>query len=174
MPKNFDFKNIIIKNVKKEDLKACATISIKSWQATYKNIVDKEYLVNLSIQKRLEKFESNYKLCPFLVAKINNEVVGFCRYSTNVTYEEYPEIDSELTVLYVSPELKHHGIGTALFNYVKTELQKENKKNMLICCLKGNTLGENFYQKMQGQIIGETTIKIGDKLYSEISFKFQI
>jgi len=166
--------NIIVEKVKAEDLKECATISVKSWQETYKNIVDNEYLKNLSIERRLEKFKSNYQGNPFLVAKINNEVVGFCRYNKNTKMEKFPEIDCELTVLYVKPKLKRKGIGSTLFKYVKNELQKENKKNMLITCLKGNTIGENFYQKMHGKIIDTTTIEIGDKEYQELAFKFEL
>lgn len=166
--------NIIIEKVKKEDLKDCASISINAWKETYKNIVDKEYLANLSIEKRLEKFESNYNTIPFLVAKINNEVVGFCRYSTNTKIEKFPDIDCELTVLYVKPELKGQGIGTTLFNYVKDELKKENKKSMLISCLKGNVIGESFYKKMNGKVIGEATIEIDGISYQELAFKFDI
>lgn len=163
-----------ITNVKKEELKECANISVTSWKETYKNIIDKEYLDNLNIEKRLEKFESNYQTSPFLVAKENNKVVGFCRYRTDTKIDKYPDIDCELTVLYVKPEFKNQGIGTALFNYVKKELKKEQKQNMLICCLKGNTIGESFYKKMNGQIIGENTIEIGNKKYKELAFNFKI
>ena len=166
--------DIKITNVNIKDLKECATISVTSWQETYKDIVDKEYLNHLDIETRLKKFKENYKLSPFIVAKIKSEVVGFCRYSPNVKIDKYPKIDSELTVLYVKNELKSQGIGTSLFNYVKKELQKENKHNMLICCLKGNQIGENFYRKMNGEEIGETEIEIGDKKYKEIAFQFKI
>lgn len=166
--------NLEITKVKKEELRACATISITSWQETYKNIVDKEYLDNLNIERRLEKFENNYQTSPFLVAKINNEVVGFCRYSSNTNYENFPNIDCELTVLYIKPSLKNKGIGTSLFNYAKNELKKEQKHNMLVCCLKGNTIGESFYKKMGGEIIGKNTIEIGNKEYQELAFSFKI
>lgn len=164
--------NIIIEKVSKENLKACATISVKSWQETYKNIVDQEYLNNLNIETRYQKFLTNYQSSPFLIAKINNQVVGFCRYTTNITYPQFPEIDSELTVLYEDPKLKRNGVGSTLFNYVKKELKSQNKKYMLITCLKNNKIGKNFYQKMQGTIISENNIEIGDKIYPELAFRF--
>lgn len=45
---------------------------------------------------------------------------------------------------------------------------------MLVCCLKGNTIGESFYKKMQGKIIGESEIEIGDKKYKELAFSFKL
>lgn len=164
--------NIVIEQAKIDDLAECANISITSWQKTYKDIVDKEYLGSLSIKTRSEKFKSNYQSSPFLVAKINNKVVGFCRYIAQE--EKFSGTDCELTVLYVIPNLNRQGIGTSLFNYVKSELKKEQKKNMLVCCLKGNTIGESFYKKMQGKIIGESEIEIGDKKYKELAFSFKL
>lgn len=163
---------IIIEPVNINDLAECANISVTSWQKTYKDIVDKEYLDSLSIKTRLEKFKSNYQSSPFLVAKINNKVVGFCKYIAQE--EKFSGTDCELTVLYVKPNLNRQGIGTSLFNYVKSELKKEQKKNMLVCCLKGNTIGESFYKKMQGKIIGESEIEISDKKYKELAFSFKL
>lgn len=164
--------NIVVEPVTINDLEECATISVKAWQETYKDIVDKEYLDSLSIETRLEKFKSNYQLSPFLVAKINNEVVGFCRYTNRE--EKFSGTDCELTVLYVKPNLKNQGIGTVLFNYVKNELKKEQKENMLVCCLKGNKIGESFYNKMHGKIIGESEIEIDKKKYKELAFSFKL
>lgn len=165
---------ITIENVKFEDLKQVAQINVQSWQETYKNIVDKDYLNNLSIEKRLEKLLNNYKEGPFLVAKKNNEVVGFCRYKEYNDEEISNEIDCELTVLYVKPELKNNGIGTKLINTVKKDLMRKNKKNMIVYCLKENKIGKDFYTKMEGKIIGEKEIEIGNKVYQEVAFKFNL
>lgn len=166
--------SIIIEEAKITDLKDCAKISVSAWQKTYKNIIDNEYLNNLSIETRYQKFLDNYNNIPFIVAKINNVVVGFCRYTHNATCPKFPEIDSELTVLYVNPEIQNKGVGTALFNYVKKELKKQGKKYMLINCLKGNTIGKNFYQKMHGTVIGINKIEIDNKFYEELAFKFKL
>ncbi|MCM1053119.1 MAG: GNAT family N-acetyltransferase [Ruminococcus sp.] len=163
-----------IELVKESDLKACADISIRAWKETYEGIVDKEYLDSLDVQVRFNKFKNNYQMAPFLVAKINDEVVGFCRYIDDLKIEEYPRVDSELTVLYVKPELKNKGIGTALFSYVKDKLKEKNKHGMLISCIKGNKIGESFYHKMNGEIIGEREIEIGGKKYKELVFYFEL
>lgn len=164
--------NIVIEQVKIDDLEECATISVKAWQETYKDIIDKKYLDSLSVKTRLEKFKSNYKSSPFLVAKTNNKVVGFCRYTTKT--EKFTNTDCELTVLYVNPNLKNQGIGTALLEFVKKELKKKQKEKMLVCCLKGNKIGESFYKKMDGKIIGESEIEIDNKKYKELAFSFKL
>lgn len=167
-------KEIKLESVTKEDLKEIATISVESWKTTYQGIVDQDYLDSLSIEKRYERFLENYTKGPFIVAKIEEKVIGFCRYSTKIKEERKDKFDSELTVLYVDPNYKRQGIGSALFQYVKKELQKENKHHMLICCLKGNKIGENFYTKMGGKIVGTSTTTFGEKEYEELNFLFEI
>ncbi len=99
--------------------------------------------------------------------------MGFCRYNT-LKNPKFPFIDCELTVLYVKPELKNQGIGTSLLKETIKKLQKENKHNMLICCLKDNQIGKKFYQKMGGKIIGENIFEIDNKSYPELAFHFKI
>ncbi len=163
-----------IELVKEEELMDCANISVNAWKETYKGIINQDYLDSLDVQVRYNKFKSNYQTSPFLVAKQNNEVVGFCRYITDLEIKEYPEVDSELTVLYVKPELKGQGIGRALLSYVKIALKEKGKKGMIISSIKGNKIGEAFYHKMKGEIIGESEIEIGNNKYKELVFYFKL
>ena len=43
--------DIIIRNVRKEDLPSVVDIKIKGWQVAYKGIVDDTYLTNLSNER---------------------------------------------------------------------------------------------------------------------------
>lgn len=162
-----------IELVKEEDLFACATISVRAWQETYRGIVDDNYLDGLDIEARYNKFKSNYQLAPFIVAKIDNEVVGFCRYMSK-EMKDYSLADAELTVLYVKPELKRQGIGKALVNYVIKDLKNNGNKGIIVKAIKGNKIGEAFYIKMGAKKLGEDKMLIGDKYYKENVFFFDL
>ena len=72
-------------------------------------MIDDEYLENMNVEKKIKMREKDYNETRFIVADINNEVVGFCRYTDNMEKTtETPEADCELRALYVKPELKHN------------------------------------------------------------------
>ena len=111
----------------------------------------------------------------FIVAVLNDEVVGFCRYTfDNIFSPEIEKADCELCALYVKPELKYSGIGTKMFNYVVNEFKKKNKSKMILWCLKDNEPSKKFYTKMGGKIIKEKETIIGDIQYQECCFEYSI
>lgn len=163
-------ENIIIRNIKKDDIPEVVDIQINSWKASYKGIIDDKYLESMNREEKIRKREQDYTQDGFIVAELNGKIVGFCRYLD----KKLKDIDCEIKALYVKPELKHKGIGTKMFNYVKQEFKSRNKKKMIICCLKENFPSRIFYEKMGGKIIEETTITIGDKDYKEVCFCYDI
>ena len=169
--------DIIIRNVRKEDLPSVVDIKITGWQSAYKGIVDDTYLNNLSNERetRIAKMEKNYMTNGFIVAEVNGEVVGFCRYMFDNNFSpEVENIDCELGAIYVRPDLKCSGIGTKMFNYVVSEFKKNNKTKMVLWCLKDNEPSKKFYTKMGGKIVKEKNVDIGDKQYKECCFEYDI
>ena len=169
--------DVIIRNVKEEDLPSVVDIKIKGWQSAYKDIVDSTYLNNLNNEYdiRIEKMKKNYMTNGFIVAVLNDEVVGFCRYTfDNIFSPEIEKADCELCAVYVKPELKYSGLGTKMFNYVVNEFKKKNKSKMILWCLKDNEPSKKFYTKMGGKIIKEKETIIGDIQYQECCFEYSI
>ncbi len=170
-------KNIIVRNIKEEDIESVIEIRIKGWQDAYKNIIDEEHLnkLNNDYDRRINHLKETYMENGFIVAELNNKVVGFCRYVFNNKFSpEIENADCEISAIYVKPELKGNGIGTKLFKYVVEEFKKENKKHMILWCLKDNEKSKKFYNKMGGKIIKERKVKIGNKDYLEICFSYNI
>lgn len=100
--------------------------------------------------ERIEKRRKDYKENGFIVAELNNEVVGFCRYvDSNKFTQDMSEIDCELLALYVKPDLKYKGIGTKLFQFVIDEFKNKNKTKMILWCLKDNEPSKKFYKKWE-------------------------
>jgi len=169
--------DIIIRNVRKEDLPSVVDIQIKGWQVAYKGIVDDTYLTNLSNERetRIAKMEKNYMTNGFIVAELDNEVVGFCRFIFDNSFSpEIDGVDCELCAIYVRPDMKYSGIGTKMFSYVVNEFKKKNKSKMVLWCLKDNEPSKKFYEKMGGKIIKDKDVEIGDKHYKECCFQCDI
>lgn len=170
-------KNLIIRKAKLIDIPEVVDIQITGWQEAYKGIIDDDYLesLNLEREKRIKKLENNYSNGNFIVAELDNEIVGFCRYvNSNEFSKEVKNADCELTVLYVKPSLKNNGIGSALFKHVINEMNDLNKNLMILWCFKDNTLSIKFYEKMGGIIISEKTKVIGNEEKVEVCFSYNI
>ena len=168
-------EDIIIRNIKKEDIPQVVDIQISGWQTAYRGIIDDTFLNSINREERIEMRNKDYNQNSFIVAELNNKIVAFCRYiENNSRSPETPEIDCEITALYTKPDLKGNGIGTKIFNYVLDEFKKLNKTKMIIWCLKENYPSRKFYEKMGGTILGEKTINFGNKDYLEVGFLYNI
>lgn len=167
--------DIIVRPFNKEEVKDVAKIRVKGWQESYKGIVDDEYLQSLDIEKQTEKFSEFINNDNFVVAVKDKKVVGFCRFINNNSFSpELDDIDCELTAIYTHPDYKNIGIGTKMFNYVTNIFKEENKKRMIIWCLKDNHKSLGFYKHM-GAVEEKTTKKIiGNKEYDEIGLIYSI
>lgn len=168
-------KNVIIRNVNEKDIPSIADIQVNGWKTAYKGIIDDSILKAMSKEEKIERLKSNYGKNGFIVAEIENKVVGFCRYTdSNEFTPEMQDIDCEITALYVKPDLKYNGIGTKLFQFVVDEFKRKNKTKMILWCLKENEPSKKFYTKMGGEVAGERVIEIGEKSYYEVGFSYCI
>ena len=161
-------ENIIIRNIKKQDIPKVADIQINGWKTAYKGIIEDKYLNAMNKEEKIKKRQKDYMLNGFVIAELNNEIVGFCRYIDNNSFSpEVEEADCELLAIYVKPDLKYNGIGTKLFQYVTNEFIKKEKNKMILWCLKDNKASKKFYMKMGGTILCERPILIGNRFYQE-------
>ncbi len=168
-------ENIIIRNIEEKDIPSVVDIQIDGWKSAYKGIVDDNILKSMNRNERIAKRKNDYKENGFIVAELNNQVVGFCRYiDSNKFTQDIPNIDCELLALYVKPKLKYNGIGTRLFQFVINDFKSKNKNKMILWCLKDNESSKKFYIKMGGKIIKERAIEIGEKEYLEVGFEYNI
>lgn len=166
---------IKIRNVKKEDLRAVAEIAVNGWKTAYKGIIDDDFLDNLSIEDNYKKRLNDYTENGFIVAELNNEILGFCRYRSGNYYKEaHPNIDCEITALYVKTEYKRNSIGRKLVNSVIDEFKKNEYSKMILWCLKDNYPSRAFYEKMGGIYCGENVIERGNKEYKEVGFIYDL
>ena len=129
---------LIIRNVKKEDLEQVAEIIVTGWKTAYKGIIDDNYLNSLTIEKRYSKLLGNYLEDEFIVAELNSKIVGFSRYTLYNKSNKIKNVDGEIFSIYVRPDLKRNGIGTAIFTYVMNQFKRNGTKSIILGCLKEN------------------------------------
>jgi ribosomal protein S18 acetylase RimI-like enzyme len=168
------YMELTIRNISEEDIPQVVDIQVEGWKAAYKGIIDDEFLKSMDKEKQIERRKADYKQGNFIVAEIEGEIVGFCRFSDIVLSNDSEKFDCELMALYVKPELKQQGIGKIMFNYVVNDLKGKEKSKMILWCLKENYPSRAFYEKMGGIIVGEHEIEIGDKTYQEVGFGYSL
>ena len=166
---------IVIRNVKFEDLRRVSEIVVESWKTAYRGIVADEYLESLTVDQNYQKRLNDYTDGGFVVAEINNEVVGFCRYRFENAYEDkFPDVDCELCALYVKSAYKGNGVGKKIINYVMNDFKEKGYKKMILWCFKDNYPARMFYEKMGGIYGSEGTITRGGKDYKEVSYTYDL
>lgn len=169
-------ENIVIRDITENDIPSVTDIKINGWKAAYKGLIDDSVLKFMDRDEMIEQRKKDYKDNRFIVAQLNNEVAGFCVFTdSNMYTPDIRGIDSELLALYVKPELKYRGIGTKLFAAAADELREKNKHKMILWCLKDNEPSRKFYgDHMNGSVISEREIEIGERNYREVAFVYNI
>lgn len=163
---------IKIRQAKIEDIEAISNIKVKGWQNAYRGIIDNEYLDNMNVEHVIIKNRENFNKQNFIVAEMNQTVVGFCVYSYNC--ENNTDADCELIGIYVKPELKRNGIGRELIKYVIDECKNAGRRKLILWCLKKNYLAREFYEAMGGIATNIRWMSIGEKQYEMISYLYEL
>lgn len=133
-----------------EDAAGSIEVQYKAWLSTYPNekagvTVDdiKDRYKNAFDGERLEKRkkvilnpEANEK---FIIAKDGNRVVGMC-------YGDVQGDKNQLRAIYILPEYQDQGIGTMLWNEMKTFF--DANKDTYVEVVDYNEKAINFYKKL--------------------------
>ena len=133
--------DIFIKPMETEDeIRGKAYVHWKSWQESYRGIVDQGYLDRMTVS-RCEEMASRYPENT-LVAKDGARVIGFaCAGAVN------GEIDAgEVYALYVLEEYQHQGIGYALMREALSLLK--GCRVVYLWAFKENAKAIRFYERV--------------------------
>ena len=167
---------IIIREATIEDIPEVAKLHVESWNKTYSGIISQEYLNNMknNLSKRIDRMEKEFYLRKMIVAVIDKEIVAFSEFVFSNEFSKDLDVDSELCGLYVKNEYLNRGIGTEIFNYVKNLFKENNRKKMVLWCVKENQNAVNFYKRKGGTIIAEKKFILAGKEYNEIAFEYKL
>ena len=62
-------EDIVIRNIKKEDIPQVVDVLISAWQTAYREIIDDEYLDSMSREEFIERRNQDYNQNGFIVAE---------------------------------------------------------------------------------------------------------
>jgi len=159
-------------NVKKQKLDSIIGLMNK----TYKGIIEQEHLDNMknNLDKRIERMKNEFNLRKMIVVILDNEIVDFSEFTLTNEFSKDLDIDCELCGLYVKNEYLGKGIGSKVFDYVKSIFVENNKKKMGLWCIKENNSAINFYIRKDGTQVKEKTFTLAGKDYSELAFIYNL
>lgn len=140
---------LIIRQMKEEDIPFVQEIAKTSWGVTYEGIIP------MHIQSRFleaayseERLITRLQTSPFLVAELDESLVGFANFST-----VNDDGQAELFAIYLLPDVQNKGIGSAL---LESGIQKlRGITSLTVCVEKDNTIGSQFYKAKNFQYVEE-------------------
>lgn len=139
-----------------EEIDGKGYVHWKSWQETYRGLVDESYLKNITLERCVamaHKWTDN-----ILVAKDGDKVIGFVAYGK---YRDETLTDcGEVFAIYVLAD--HHGqkVGFELMNAAFERLKSFQR--IAVWVLKGNEKAIRFYERYGFRFDGtETEVTLG-------------
>ena len=146
------------------DAERIAWIHVNGWQAAYAGMIPQEHLDGLSVSRRALDWAKWLRREDFdaIVYVSGGEIFGYA------SYVGKPDLDrAELVGLYVHPEHKREGIGSALMAQFETETITASRRYLWV--LSENHSAIAFYRSLGYEVSGETKeMIIGDVSLEEI------
>lgn len=163
---------VVIRRAVLEDTRAIAEVHVKSWQETYKGILDQNFLDNLKVESRekiwLEALTSKKEIVPVFAAETDEgQIVGFASFGPERTKRF--GVDGELYAVYLLEKYQGNQIGTNLFLAGVKELSKVGFSSVLVWVLADNK-SRQFYEKFHPEKANEEEITIAGTKCVEIPF----
>ena len=169
--------NYNIEELNHDNVSDYVKVNTKSWQETYKGIVNDSFLelintpeeINKSIERK--KKDINKEFDKSYLLKVNNKYMGVFRVckSKDINYQDI----GELQALYLLNEVKHQGFGKILFEKVKEEVKKMGFNSMIVGCLALNTNANSFYKHMGGELVGSRDFTLPNQTLNENVYLFR-
>ncbi|GAA0070075.1 GNAT family N-acetyltransferase [Clostridium sardiniense] len=157
----------LIRKAIPHDALGITIVNVYTWKITYTGLIPDEL-----IDKRIDNLkylakeirEDIEKNNNFIVASIENTIIGFCNYgkSRNESFMDSGEINA----LYVLHGFQGEGLGEDLFLAGAKELKHLGYSSVIINCLQGNPSIE-FYKHMGGNVVSERKDTIKSTVITE-------
>jgi ribosomal protein S18 acetylase RimI-like enzyme len=121
----------VIRRATARDAGAIAAVHVRSWRRNYADIVDPQYLAELDVEERTQKWREwlDGGESAIWVAELDDRVVGFASLR-----------DTKLTTLYVDPVAQGSGVGSELLAQAEAAGARELE------VFEANGHGRHFYE----------------------------
>ncbi|WP_224448244.1 GNAT family N-acetyltransferase [Haloprofundus salilacus] len=146
-----------------DDIEAIQRVARRSWEATYRDILGAETVAETVSEWYSEEALSDVLGKPgtaFLAAEKESEVVGFCH---GVVEAE----QGDIVRLYVDPDHWRDGVGSALYERLRSDLEDFNMHRLEAIVLADNEMGNEFYRNLGFEKTGEGEVTMRGETYGE-------
>ena len=152
-----------------DDRKAIRTVARETWHDTYDELEAETIDATIDEWYGDEALETALSEpgTAFLLAEKDGDVVGFTH--GVVTGEE-----GDVLRMSVHPDHQGEGIGTALHERLREDLQDFNMARMRAIDLASNDGGQRFYEEQGFEQTGEGTVEIGDEERQEAVYTLEL
>ena len=153
---------MMLRRARPSDAERIAWIHVNGWQTAYAGMVPQEHLDGLSVSRRTLDWGKWLRRgnLDAIVYVSGGEILGYAAYVEKVER-------AELVGLYVHPEHKREGIGSALMAQFETETAAANLRDLWV--LSQNHSAIEFYRSLGYEVSGETKwMTIGDVSLEEV------
>jgi L-amino acid N-acyltransferase YncA len=157
-----------IRHAEVKDAVQIAEVQVRSWQASYKGIIDSNYLAEMSIDERNLRWKEWLLQGPsHIVLVLEDDKKDICGFISGGRIRSDHPYDSEIYAFYLLKEVQQKGYGTKMIKRLGHQLEKQRKNSMIVWVLKDNP-AKKAYISLGGKKIDEELITIGNqKLFEE-------
>lgn len=168
-------ESILITEASYDDAEGIAQVHIRSWQTTYVDIVDKDFLSALRFEDKLTKWQNILKSknqAIIYVAKFNDEIVGFIHGGRN--RNPYNLYDSELYAIYILDIYQNKGIGKKLLSAFFKWLVSNQFYSLIVWIAEDNQ-NKKFYINLGAKLTPLSSIlKIANKEIKLVAYAWHL
>ncbi len=155
-------KSIRIREGAVANAEALSEINVQGWKDAFRGIVPDERLDAMQPEQRVDGFRDTLASATvrrqrFIVAEIDNAVVGFAGFGPTRDDDEDPAQVGEIGGLYVHPKHWRQGIGRQLMNAAVGALEARGFTEATLWTLAESRQSRGFYEAMDWQADGTTT-----------------
>ena len=151
---------ISIQNNNDENFTSIRTIAKEVWPIAYGAILSQaqlDYMMEMMYSIPSLQLQSNSKKHRFILAKEDDNILGFASYEFN--HGKKPK--TKIHKIYILPNYQRKGIGKELVGYIINEAKVRHQKAMVLNVNKNNK-AIRFYEAIGFVISDEEVIDIGN------------
>jgi ribosomal protein S18 acetylase RimI-like enzyme len=155
-----------------DDVEAIRAIARESWEHDYPGILSSE-----SLQAGVEDWYSPQRVrdavtwarADLLVARLDGTVVGFAH-----AVHDFDRAEGNLLRLYVHPDHRGDGYGTALLEAVRDAQVDRGASHLRAMVLAENDPGNAFYERFGFERVETNDVTIGGETYTENTLQLEL
>jgi ribosomal protein S18 acetylase RimI-like enzyme len=147
---------ISIRRARSEDAASLSNVFDAAWREAYQGI-----LPSLTLERMIGRRGPRWWLSavergrPLVVLDVGDAIAGYVSYGR--CRDRSLPADGEIDELYLSPEYQGLGFGKRLFKAVRNDLDDRGAKRVAVWCLADNERAADFYRRLGGRVVAETT-----------------